>query len=217
MATILFMPSTGSAAVSPTPSGTDWGHINNVSRPLLFTASGSTRTTLNYAPDGGADLTNKNAMFAQFVSDVLPPQTIPSQDLIIAVDASETSSTNNLFVAWKVYAVSVDGTTVLATLSAIQRDGVEVLSTGLTGRSDGHNAIGANTFTVPFRLVLEIGLGGTPTVTENHNGGMRFGEDTANFSQDASTVSGRPFLLFSSDLQLHFESAQLINSKGLVA
>jgi hypothetical protein len=92
--------------------------------------------------------------------------------------------------------------------------------TTLTGRADGHNGITQAILTQPFRLVLEVGLGGLPTASgsiDGHNGSIRFGEDTANFSQDTSTVSGRPFLLFSTDLQITFNASQLIDSNGLVA
>lgn len=213
------MPSSGTADVSPTPSGASWGHINAVSRPLIIDAYGGTLpANIAYSPDGGADATNKNALFAQFVSQILPPQTYLAATIWgIGAYCSEVSANNNLFLTWTVYVVDVPGTSVLGTICSLQRDGTEVNQAGAdTGRSDFNQPATDQVISVPHRIVLEIGLGGTPNAGNTHNGTIRFGE-TTELAQNLSTVSSRPWLqTFGSDIKLFARANQLVNSEGLV-
>lgn len=204
MATRLYLPSTGSAAVSPSISA-DWsGHVNVARRPLNAVNGGSVMNTLAFAPDAADHLVAGNAHFVQFVSDVLPAQTIAAQTIKLQVRAAEDNAGNNLFLAWKLYAVSEDGQTALGNLVSLRTDGTEV-ATALTNRAD---SVTSTQFVADknFRLVLEMGLNGTPvntTGTQGHNGSLSFGENAATDlpEDDAATGALNPWLQFSRNIK----------------
>lgn len=205
MSTCFWLPSDTSAPVSVTPDAV-WDHLSGNARELKLTRGTSALTTLAYNPDAVDDLVDKDSLVCQFVSQVLPPQSIAAQVAFLNVLALEAAASNNLQLSWGLRAVSVDGASVLATLLSVGRNGVEV-GTALTGASSSRTttlaALGAN-----FRLVLEVGLGGLPvnTATDTHNGSIQFGEAPASgtvpaFPQHADTTTGGPpFLLLSNDL-----------------
>jgi len=201
MSTTFWFPSGTIAAVSPVPSV--WDHVNTVSRVLNTVKGTSALTTLTYTPDAGNDLTDKDAMIAQFVSEVFPPQTILAQSMILGVECFEALATNNLFMTWTVYLVDTPGTSVLATLVALQRDNTELVITTPTGEVDTFTCA-ETVVAVPFRVVCEIGVGGTPAVTGGHNGSMRFGEAALSGIQQGSTIGGTPRLEFGKSLRLTF-------------
>lgn len=202
MATLFWLPSSGSAPVSPTPSGTDWdGHINNVSRPMNLVNGGSALTTLAYNPDAADHLVDLATMVAQFVSVILPPQTIPAQVIVVGARTLEAASSNNLYEAWKLYAVNVAGDTVLGTLVAKFKSATSEMGTSLTGYLEGRTG-SALTLNEPFRLVLEVGADGLPTnsATDTHNCSWVFGEAFAagalNLPQSDDTTACPAILMF---------------------
>lgn len=205
MATRFYLPSTGSPAVSPAIGAGDWnGHINTDRRPLNAVNGGSAIATTTFAPDAADHLVAGRAHFVQFVSDVLPPQTIAAQTVKLQVRIAEAHANNNLLLNWKVYAVSEDGSTVLGALLAIRADATEPPIT-LINRSDAATTT-AFSATVNFRLVVEIGLGGTPTATtgvQGHNGSMSFGENAATDlpEDDVATAALNPWLQFAQNLK----------------
>lgn len=210
MATLFWLPSSGSAAVSPTPSGTDWdGHINTVSRPMNLVNGGSALTTLAYNPDAADHLVNLATMVAQFVSDILPPQTIPAQVITVGARTLEAVASNNLNEAWKLYAVNVAGTTVLGTLVAWFKSSIGEMATSLTGYCEGRTS-SALTLNEPFRLVLEVGADGLPTnsATDTHNCSWVFGEAFAagalNLPQSDDTTACPAILLFEDGIKTEF-------------
>src|SRR3972149_1969335 len=98
MSTVVWCPSSGSAAVSPTPDSGTWTlHVNTVSRPLNFTRGNTALTTLAYNPDAADHLVDGNSMIAQFVSQILPPQTIAAQQIVWGARMLEAAASNNLF------------------------------------------------------------------------------------------------------------------------
>lgn len=202
MATLFWLPSSGSAPVSPTPSATDWdGHVNNVSRPMNLVNGGSALTTLAYAPDAVDHLVDLASMCAQFVSVILPPQTIGAQVIALGARTLEAVATNNLNEAWKLYAVTVDGTSVLGTLVAWFKSAIGEMATSATGYLEGVTST-AFTANEPFRLVLEVGADGLPTnsATDTHNHSWVFGEAFAagaqNLAQNDDTTACPATLLF---------------------
>lgn len=205
MSTCFWLPSSGAAPVSPTVDA-GWGHNSGNSRIMNLVRGTSALTTLAYNPDGADHLVDVDSMVCQFVSVVLPPQAITAQLVFLNVLALEAAASNNLQLSWGLRAVNVGGTSVLATLLAIGRNGVEV-GTALTGASSSRTTTLA-TLTEQFRLCLEVGLGGLPvnTATDTHNGSIQFGEAPASgtvptFPQHADTTTGGPpFLLFSENL-----------------
>jgi hypothetical protein len=210
MATLFWLPSSGSAAVSPTPSGSSWTlHINTVSRPMNLVNGGSALTSLAYAPDGADHLVDGSAMCAQFVSDILPPQTIAAQVVALGARTLEAASSNNLNEAWKLYAVSVDGTTALGDIVAYFKSAIGEMATSLTGYMEGKTS-SALTLNEPFRLVLEVGASGLPTnsVTDTHNHTWVFGEAFAagaqNLAQSDDTTACPATLLFEDGIKTEF-------------
>jgi len=212
MSTILWCPSSGAAAVSPTPDAGTWTlHINTVSRPLNFTRGASAKTSLAYNPDAADHLVDGNSMIAQFVSQVLPPQTIPAQQIGYGAEMLEVVATNNLFSILRLYGCNVAGTTNLGTLLAGTRHTVE-LTTALLGscRVDPGSAV---TFNEPWRLVAEWGVGGLPTASagvDAHNASISFDESFATgamiLPQDADGGNCPSNIVFSNDIVTSFGS-----------
>ncbi len=203
MPTRLYLPSGGAAPVSPTISATDWNaHINVQRAPLNFVNGGSAMQTLTFTPDASDHLTAGSTHLVQFVSDALPPQVIAAQTIKLQCRASEAHANNNLFLAWKLYAVALDGASVLGTLVALRSDNTEA-ATALTNRGDSATST-AFSATVPFRLVLEVGFTGTPTATsgvQGHNGALSFGENGTDLPEDdAATGALSPWLQFAQNL-----------------
>lgn len=211
MATRLYLPSAGSPAVSPAISATDWNaHINVVRFPLNAVNGGSAIATTTFTPDAADHLVAGRAHVAQFVSDVLPPQAIAAQVVKLQLRASEANAGNNLFVNWKIYAVTEDGQTELGTLLAVRADGTEV-GTALTNRADSATTT-AFSATQNFRLVLELGLGGTPANTtgvQGHNGSMSFGEAAATDlpEDDVATGALNPWIQFAQSFKFDLSPA----------
>jgi len=207
MATVLYVPSSGTAAVSPTPAAADWTlHVNTVSRPLQFTRQNTALTTLAYNPDGADHLVAGTSMIAQFVSQILPPQTIAAQQVALGLRMLEVAAGNNLTPRWKIYGCNVSGSSNLGTILAITSGATE-LSTSITGESQAALTT-ARTFNEPWRLVIEIGVGGTPTTPGTHNASAAFGDPMATgafqMPQDQDTTACTPLLIFSNDIVTTF-------------
>jgi hypothetical protein len=206
----VWCPSSGTAAVSPTPDATTWNlHVNTVSRPLQFTRVDSTKTSVAYNPDAVDHLVDGNSMIAQFVSQILPPQTIAAQQIGYGAEMSEVVATNNLFPILRLYGCSVDGTSNLGTMLAGTRGGVELTLTTLTG-AGVVAASTAITFNVPWRLVAEWGVGGLPTDlgVDTHNASISFDTTFASgaitLMQSGDTGNGPSMIVFSEDIITSF-------------
>lgn len=205
MATRCYFPLTRAADVSPTVSGTDWEHIeaSPVRRALALDSSDdSTLTDVAITFDAADHLVNGDAHFRQYVSEPLPAQSLAG-NIKAQLQCLEAHANNNLFLTLKVYVVSADGSSVTGTLLAITRDAVEV-ATSLTNRQFGSTALSSVSLAANDRLVVEVGLGGTPTATggvQGHNGTVRFGGsasggDLAENDTETGTTF-RPWIEFS--------------------
>jgi hypothetical protein len=207
MSTRCYFPETEAAAVSPTIEGADWEHINTLRRRLLFTTpDGSTLTTTAYTPDAADHLVNGDAHHRQYVSDPLSAQNI-SGTVKAQFQCLEANAGNNLFLTLKIFVVSQDGTTIKETLLAITRDTTNELATALTNRNFPSTAISAADLEAGDRIVVEVGLGGTPTAaggTQGHNGSLRWGCNASggdlaeNDTETGTTFRG--WLEFSDDI-----------------
>lgn len=221
MATRLYFPSAGSAPVSPAINPIDWNaHTNVARRPLNAVNGGSVMATIAYTPDAADHLVAGRAHVVQFVSDPLPPQAVPAQQVKLQLRAAEANAGNNLVVAWKVYAVNEDGSAVLGALVPIREDALEV-ATALTNRGDSATS---QALTLPqnWRMVVEIGLAGTPAAAsgvQGHNGSLSFGEDAAADlpEDDAATTTGNPWLQFARNLKIGTGSNVVLSSPGTCA
>ena len=198
MSTIFWLPSSGAAPVSPVPAVAFWdGHVNNVSRILNSERANTALATLAYAPDAADHITDVDSMIAQFVSPVLPPQTVPAQVLGIGIRWLESNALNNLKMSMKIYAVDVPGTTELNTLYSGSQVGLE-FAVGLTCEWRNPTTT-ARVFAVPWRLVLEVGGGGLPTAGGGrHNFSASFGDPMSSTGMLTSLTTniGAPCLAF---------------------
>lgn len=211
MGTVAWLPSSGTADVSPTPDGTDWSlHVNagtGWSKPMNFTRGASALSNYAYAPDAADHTVAGRAMIVQFVSSILPPQTIAAQLVTLMVRMFEGTSSDNQFLAWKLYAVKADGSSALGTLIAVTTTATAECGTSLTGETAQATST-AFTANEAFRLVLELGCGGTPSAgsgTNGHNCTIELGEAwTATFDvpQQGDTTQGTPMLVFSNDIRV---------------
>ena len=207
MAAVLYFPSSGTAPVSPTPAAADWTlHVNTVSRPLNFTRGNTALTTLAYNPDGADHLVAGTSMIAQFVSQILPPQTVAAQQVALGLRMLEVAAGNNLTLRWKVYGCNVSGSSNLGNILAID-SGASELGTAISGITRAALTT-ARTFNEPWRLVVEIGVGGTPTTPGTHNASAAFGDPMATgtfqMPQDADTTACTPLVVFSNDIVATF-------------
>jgi hypothetical protein len=208
MSTICWLPSSGSAPVTITPSAATWdGHINTVTRPLNFVRGGSAFASLAYAPDGADHLADVSTLIAYYVSQILPPQTIAAQQIGFGGRWLESNALNNQFPMWQVSGFSVDGTSNLGIIRAATKGNVE-FSTALTG--GGEIALStARTFNVPWRLVLEVGADGLPTTGGGRHNftfeeGDPFATGNIQLIQSGDTGQAPPLLIFSNDIITNF-------------
>jgi hypothetical protein len=206
MATVFWLPSSGAAEISVTPSSVIWdGHINAVNRKMQLTRQNTALTQLDYAPDAADHLTDVATMIAQFISDILPPQTIAAQQILLGLRMLESNALNNLYAAWTLYAVPAAGGASLGNIVAIFKSAIAEMATAITGYCEvraGSSLI----LNVPFRLVLEIGGDGLPvTGGGRHNFSAAFGDPLAtganNLPQSADNTACTPILLLSNDLK----------------
>ena len=226
MATRLYFPSTGTPDISPTiNNGGEWEHSNGVRRPLVTTVGSSALSTDAYTPDAADHLTDGDALIYQYIlTDKLAAQTISGQTVKWQFQCLEAHANNNLFLTLKIFVCGNDGT-IKETLLAIRRDSTEV-ATSLTNRGDTAT-ISSATVEDNDRIVIEIGLGGTPTATggvQGHNGSIRFGESASSgdLPEDDSTTATtyRPWLEFANTLILNqpvTQSSTFTNSASFYA
>ena len=202
MATRFYLPASGAGAVTPTVAA-EWEHNNAANRRMHPIQTNTAFATTSYSPDAADDLTDRDSMVVQFVSDPLLAQTISAQTLKIQILGNETNAADNLFLTWKVYLCSRTGTTG-STLLAIRRDGTELVVTTNTNRSDSATS-SSQTCSLGDRIVLEVGYGGLCTASggvQGHNGGLRFGDTgTTDLAEnDTDTGDAKPWLEFANDL-----------------
>lgn len=204
MPTRFYFPADEAAAVSPTISA-EWEHVNTLRRRLLTTPDSSALITVDYSPDGADHLVDGDAHHRQYVSDPLLGQTIAAQVVSSQFQCIENNAGNNLFFTVKLFVCSNDGTTIKETLLAITRDAIEC-ATALTNRAFSATTTAA-TIEDGDRIVVELGLGGTPSAAagvQGHNGDLRWGCDASGGDlpvDDTSTgTTLRPWLEFANAL-----------------
>lgn len=209
MATRVYFPNIGLPPVDPpAPVGTDWEHANSNTKSLLTSPDTTALNTIAYTPDAADDLTNKDAMHRQYVSEPLKAQTL-SGNVKAQFQCLETLANNNLFLTLKILVCSNDGTTTQATLLAITRDTTNELAVTLTNRNFPSTALSSFTCADGDRLVIEVGLGGNISSgaggTVGHNGSIRWGCDASSGDlPEDDTETGttfRPWLEFANSIK----------------
>ena len=211
MATRFYFPETEPAAVTPPAptGGTEWEHINAVTRALLLNPDGSALTTTAYTPDAADDLTNRDALHRQYVSGPLSLQTL-SGNVKAQFQVLEAHANNELRLALKILVCSYDGATTRATLLALTRATNEA---NTTIRNLTFQSVALTSYTVVNlgdRIVVEVGLGGNVTTAtggvQGHNGSLRFGCVGTDLPEDETDVltTTRPWIEFSNTFEFRF-------------
>ena len=196
-----YLRSSGTPNITPTIDAAHWEHINT-SRISCSPAGGATAlSNVAYAPDGADHLVSGDAHVIQFISaETLDPQTMSAQTVTIAMQCLESNAGNNVSLTWKIWVVSIDGSTLLGELLPIRRDATE-MATSRTNRTDSATTTLVTT-SVPSRLVIEVGCGGLPTAAsgvQGHNCTLFHGDNSATdlpANDTDTTTTKRPWVEF---------------------
>lgn len=194
MATRFYLPSSAAAAISPTEDAA-WDVNTTLSRMKCSpTKVGDAMTSFSF---DDSNLTNRDVIRAQFISDPIEAQTIAAQTLEFQARFLESDALNNMFAALCVRVLSNDGTTVRGTILALTRGATE-FATSLTNRR-----MTATTTSVTSqngdRIAIEIGAGGDPsTLSPGHDFTVRLGDAAASDlpEDETSTSDFNPWVEF---------------------
>lgn len=160
MTTRFYLQATGAAAVSPSFDA-GWEQTGQAVRlPMDVKQQTGPLTALTNTTAVTVPITTTQQILGvQFVSNQLfKPQRIDaSVTFSMVVRGLENATTNNVFLAYVLRAMSQDGLRVLATLaSSMTNAGTEFVATAAT-RIFSAIVLTASNMLEPFRLVLEIG------------------------------------------------------------
>lgn len=176
MATKLYFPSTGTAAVSPSFSAS-WDNTDDATRlPLAIGSKTSTAmtTTAYFDTDNG----DTDHLIHQWVSAPINGVTLTAQTLQSVFRCQEGASQDNQLLTIGVRVVSGDGGTVRGTVIDVTRDDIEITSASLSS-----SAWSASTTQVIAqggdRIVVEVGTGGNPSGPNDHDTDLRIGDNAA--------------------------------------
>jgi hypothetical protein len=145
---------------------------------------------------GDNNATNRDVLFRQYISEPLAEQTISAQTLKFQIRGAHNSAGANMFTAIGVRASSRSGASITGTILSVTRDGTVFTGT-LTNRQ-----FTATTTSLAVnrgdRLIIEIGTGGTPGGSADHDSDLRFGDSsTTDLSEDdTSTTDNNPWVEF---------------------
>ncbi len=197
MATRLYLPSTGSAPITPAFNA-GWEDTTIGARlPCFTTKQASTMTTVSFVD---ANDTNRDVLFRQYITEPLANQLIDVQSVVFRIRAAERATSCNMFTTIDIRLVSNDGSVVRGTLVSMRRDGVEAATT-LTNRNNTGNST-AIVCHSGDRLVIEIGMGGDPAAASDHDSDMRIGDNDATDlgANDTDTSDFNPYVEFANTL-----------------
>lgn len=209
MATRFYLPETLAGQVTPPAPTADWEHINTGPpvRFLLRQPDASALTATAYDSDAADHLVSSDSCHRQYVSEALAAQTITG-NLTAQFQAMEPNTGCNMFLTLKVLACNNSGSSTVGTLMAITRDTTTELATSLTNRNFPSTALTSTAVSAGDRLVIEVGVGGTPTAAtgvNGHNAALRFGCSASSGDLPADdTQTGttyRPWIEISTDLR----------------
>lgn len=210
MATRLYFPDGTSAPVTPLAPGAEWEHINasgNIDQKLLLIPDSTALATVAYTPDAADDITNRDANHRQYVSDPLMAQTITG-NVKAQFQCLEANAGNNLFLTLVIKVIVNGGGSARGTLLAITRDTGTELGTALANRNFPSTALSSVAALEGDRLLVEVGLGGTPVASggvQGHNGSIRWGCSAAGgdlAENDTETgTTFRPWIEFTFNLE----------------
>jgi len=154
----------------------DWEDTSILVRKRAATiVNGTTELIFSFTD---ADLTNKDILFLQLVSELMEPgqtiiefQTVKAQFMV-----REAFSVNNMFLTLGMRVINDNGTVNYTMLPPL-RDNVEAQHSAsiYVNRqfTRGTGAIGDYSTVLGDRMVIEIGMGGTPSATGSHSSDIR--------------------------------------------
>ena len=203
MATRVYFSDTAASPVTPPSAGAEWEHNKGLVRKLLLAPDSSALFTDAYTPDAADHGADEDALHRRFVSDYLAAQTL-SGNVSGQFQCLEDHANNNQFLTLKISVISNDGATTRATLLSIARAASE-LDTVLTNRSFSSTALSSYTCVAGDRLLVEVGIGGSPgggPGTQGHNGSIRWGCSATSgdlpVDETTTVTTYRPWVEFSS-------------------
>jgi hypothetical protein len=227
--TRLYIQSTGSIA-SPTNPAFDagWEQTGSVvRRPMVKKGKALTNTALTDSAAITIPITTTQQICAwQGTSDeIFKPVRIGADCLFsMVIRCSENATTNNAFLAYSLRAFSPDGGTLLGTIaSSLANTGTEFAvtasaATRIFGNGTTTVTCTANTFTVPFRLVLDVGCHAqAPSAAGSFIQRVGFATGTADFAlTSALTTNLNPWMELSYNLNTTgMNNYQFFGSSGL--
>jgi hypothetical protein len=176
MATRFYFQASGAPNISPAFDA-GWeqtGQAVRLPMPRKLTLSAATALT-NSSAITVPVTTTQDILAYQFISDdIFLPVQITAQDVFsMVIRGLENATTNNVFLAYVLKAVSPDGGTALGTLASdFAGGGTEFVATAATrifGNGTTTVALTTTTLSQPWRLVLEVGGHATgPTVAGSY-------------------------------------------------
>ncbi len=188
-------PSGETVPISPTPDA-GWEDTSQFFRALCKKQQRSLGSLQSDFID--LDNTNKDILFAQFISDKLSAGQIITGSQIISAQClvSETDPKNNMFFTIGIRVIAANGITIQKTILNVNRGVTEADPFAIVNRSIFVNASATNYTTVSGdRLVIEMGMGGDPNnVGGVHDSIMIFGDVGSPLPQDESSTSGYPWV-----------------------
>lgn len=205
MATRLYLPSTGTAPLSALAFNVGWEDQSIGARlPTSTVKAGSAMATVSFLDNNAAD---KDILFRQYQSDRIAAQTIAAQTVKFQIRGALTSAGDGMFTAIHIRVVAGDGSSDTGTILAITRDGT-LLTTTLTNRqfSATTSQVVANN---GDRIVIEIGTGGDPSGSNDHDSDLRVGDAAASdlAEDDTTTDDNNPWVEFANTIDFNFVEA----------
>jgi len=195
MATKFYLPITGAAPITITPSASWTGAASAWIGSQMKCVTTRINSALTSYANVGTSSTDAHYYFGIWVSDRLAAQNLPQQTLSLAIRNNETSARNNLQLHFIVRAVAANGTTFQDIVAFTDEGSERGTTAGVsfwTGNTTALSISGGD------RIVIEIGLGGDPLGSDVHSGAMTFGDNNANdnVGTDGDTNNYNPWVNF---------------------
>lgn len=196
MATRFYLPSTGAAAVSPTPD-TGWEVTTGFDRIAAVTTKITSAMTNKSIPT--TSTVNGDVLARQYVSAAISAQTISGT--VKAQMRALKNTADPLNDAMGMRVVSNDGTTVTGTFLAVASYKATAMNTALRNKTyaDG-DTITSVTANANDRIVIE--LGGREPSGDVVGGQINFGDDSGTdlAEDETTTTANNPWVEFSATI-----------------
>jgi len=180
MATKFYLPSSGAADVTAQAYSASWYSTALASKLKAVTSKISSSMTNKSISD--SDSTDRHFCVGMWVSDPIAAQTIAAQTIGLVMRANEDLVASNMFVHWTIRILDSAGNYRATIPVAFRTDGSEVSPVGAGG--EAYSRYDSDTSTSVAcsdgdRIVIEAGLGGNPTSSDNHNSIAVIGDNSA--------------------------------------